>query len=115
MSEVYVRVPLVRPRVNAVNINAAGLTEVECTGVDREGCVWFAEPLSDADEFAVREWLSSRDDADLAWRAAFRAIASTTEAGELVNGFEILRAGILGDPLPEPVYAPATPDPPQEA
>ncbi|WP_292605985.1 hypothetical protein [Nocardioides sp. REDSEA-S30_B4] len=113
MSAVVISGPFVRS-VNVDIVNAAGLTEVACVRIDRDG-VWFAEPLTGADEFAVREWLSSRDDADLAWRAAFRAIASTTEAGELVNGFEILRAGILGDPLPEPVYAPATPDPPQEA
>ena len=115
MSEVYVRVPLVRPRVNAVNVNAAGLTTVECVGVDREGCVWFAEALSEADELAVREWLSTRDDADLARRSELRAIASSTGTGPLCNGFDILRAYILGDPLPEPVYPAPTPDPLLEA
>lgn len=108
MSEFSVRVPLVRPRVNAVNVNAAGLTAVECVGVDRDGCVWFAEPLTDDDEFAVREWLSTRDDADLARRTELRAIALTSESGGLVNCFDIVRAYILGDPLPAPVY----PDPP---
>ena len=101
-----IRVPLVRPRVNAANINAAGLTDVECIAVDREGCVWFAEPLEPACEFAVREWLSSRDDADLARRNEFRAVAQVAETGRLLNGFEIVRAYLLGDDLPDPQYPP---------
>lgn len=110
MSDPYcVQVALVRPRVNAVNINAAGLTDVECISVDRDGCVWFAEPLEPADELAVREWLSTRDDTDLARRYGLRGIAAETEAGVLLNGFDILRAFVLGDPLPEPIY----PGPPQ--
>lgn len=102
-----VQVALVRPRVNAVNVNAAGLTDVECISVDRDGCVWFADHLEPADELAVREWLSTRDDADLARRYALRDIAAVTEDGPLLNGFDIVRAFILGDPLPEPQY----PDP----
>lgn len=108
MTTVCVQVPLVRPRVNAENVNAAGLTTVECTGVDREGCVWFAEPLSAADELKVRDWLSTRDDTDLARRIDLRHVAEATETGRLLNGFAILRAHLLGDPLPEPLY----PEPP---
>lgn len=108
MSDPYcVQVALVRPRVNAVNVNAAGLTDVECIGVDREGCVWFADVLEPDDELAVREWLSTRDDTDLTRRYALRGIAAATDTGPLLNGFDILRAFVLGDPLPDPLY----PDP----
>lgn len=111
MSDYGVRVPLVRPRVNAANVNAAGLTDVECVGVDRDGCVWFADTLPADDELAVRDWLSTRDDADLERRLSLRAVPASTEAGVLVNGFEILRAHLLGDPLPEPVYPSPANDP----
>lgn len=103
-----IRVPLVRPRVNAVNVNAAALTPTECVAVDRDGAVWFAGPLCETCELAVRDWLSTRDDTDLARRVAYRAVAETSETGRLLNGFAITRAYLLGDPLPAPIY----PEPP---
>ena len=53
----------------------------------------------------MRDWLATRDDAALARRHWLRAIDST----DLLNGFDILRAYTLGDPMPEPEYPP--PDP----
>lgn len=104
----HIRVPLIRPRVNAENVNAAALTPTECVAVDRDGTVWFAGPLCDTCELAVRDWLSTRDDADLARRVEFRAIAEEGETARLLNGFDIVRAYLLGDPLPVPLY----PEPP---
>lgn len=108
MSEPYrIEARLVRPRVNVENVNAAALTEVPCTAVEPQGAVWFAEHLTAADELAVREWLTTRDDTELARRTWLRAVDST----DLLNGFDILRAFALGDPIPDPVYPPPEPAP----
>lgn len=106
MTEPYrIEARLVRPRVNVENVNAAALTLIPCTAVEPQGAVWFAETLTAADELAVREWLTTRDDTELARRAWLRAVDST----DLLNGFDILRAFALGDPMPAPEYPP--PDP----
>lgn len=95
--------PLARS-VNVSLVNDAALTSVACTHIDREG-VWFADTLPVEDELAVRDWLATRDDAALARRHWLRAVDST----DLLNGFDILRAFALGDPMPDPVYPPPEP------
>lgn len=98
--------PLVRS-VNPELVNAAALTLVECVDIASEG-VWFADTLPEADEVAVRDWLMTKDDEALARRVTLRGVDST----DLLNGFDILRAYMLGDPLPAPVYPPPPePDP----
>lgn len=92
--------PLARS-VNVGLVNEAALTSVECCRIDRDG-VWFADSLPPAEEQAVRDWLATRDDQQLARRHALRSIRST----DLLNGFDILRAYMLGDPLPAPEYPP---------
>ncbi|MCL8026305.1 hypothetical protein [Nocardioides bruguierae] len=98
----------VRRSVSVELVNAAALTQVECTGIDRAG-LWFADDLDEATAAAVAEWMASRDDAELARRAALRAVEPSA-----LNAWEIVRAFVLGDPLPEPVYPEPDPIPEPE-
>ncbi len=61
-------------------------------GVDFDG------DLTPEQSTAVWEWMTSRDDDDQADRATLRASDGASNLPEMV------RAYVLGDPLPEPVY-----------